>query len=199
LEEFADGGFFIALAAITDPELVPSTIVGALGVKVSAEQSLIEGLKYYFQGKHLLLVLDNFEQVLEGASVVGELLASCPKLKILATIRIPLRLYGEQEYSVPPLALPDPRVLPPVEVLTQYKAVMLFVARARAVKADFEVTNESAPATSWEFGAKLITVECLVSTAELSAAQGEDRRAAVLWGAAEAQHETLEAPLDAKI
>jgi predicted ATPase len=144
LEEFEDGVFFVALATITDPKLVSSTIAGPLGVKESAEQPLTEGLKGYLREKDLLLVLDNFEQVLEGASVVGELVAACPKLKVLATSRIPLRLYGEQEYPVPPLALPDPRVLPPLEVLTQYEAVRLFVERARAVKADFEVTNESA-------------------------------------------------------
>lgn len=76
---------------------------------------------------------------------MGELVASCPKVKVLATSCIPLRLYGEQEYPVPPLALPDPRVLPPLKVLTQYEAVRLFVELARAVKPDFEVTNESAP------------------------------------------------------
>jgi predicted ATPase/class 3 adenylate cyclase len=148
LEEFEDGVFFVALATITDPELVPSTIAGALGVKESAEQPLIESLKGYLREKELLLVLDNFEQVLEGAPLVGELVAACPKLQVLATSRIPLRLYGEQEYPVPPLALPDPRVLPPVEVLTQYEAVRLFVERARAVKADFSVTNENAPAVA---------------------------------------------------
>ena len=146
LEEFDDGVFFVALATITDPELVPSTIAGPLGVKESAEQPLTESLKGYLREKELLLILDNFEQVLEGAPVVGELVAACPKLKVLATSRIPLRLYGEQEYAVPPLALPDPRVLPPVEVLTQYEAVRLFVERARAVKAEFSVTNENAPA-----------------------------------------------------
>src|SRR5215211_5946779 len=129
LEEFEDGVFFVAQAAITNPELVPSTIAEPLGVMESAGRSLMESLKSYLHHKHLLLVLDNFEQVLEGAPVVGELVAADPKLKILATSRIPLRLYGEQEYPVPPLALPDPRVLPPVEVLTQYEAVRLFVER----------------------------------------------------------------------
>ena len=148
LEEFEDGAFFVALATITDPALVSSTIAGPLGVEESAEQPLMETLRSYLKEKHLLLVLDNFEQVLEGAADVGELLAVCPKLKVLATSRIPLRLYGEQEYPVPPLALPDPRVLPPLEVLTQYEAVRLFVERARAVKADFAVTNESAPAVA---------------------------------------------------
>jgi predicted ATPase/class 3 adenylate cyclase len=148
LEEFEDGVFFVALAAITDPELVPSTIAEPLGVMESAGQSLMESLKSYLRQKHLLLVLDNFEQVLEGASVVGELVAACPGLKVLATSRIPLRLYGEQEYAVLPLALPDPRVLPPVRVLTQYEAVRLFVERARAIKADFEVNNQNAPAVA---------------------------------------------------
>ena len=148
LEEFEDAVFFVALAAITDPALVASAIAGPLGVKESGDQSLEEGLKAYLRDRNLLLVLDNFEQVLEGAPLVGELLDACPKLKVLATSRIPLRLYGEKEYPVPPLALPDPTVLPPLEVLTQYEAVRLFVERAKAVKGDFEVTNESAPAVA---------------------------------------------------
>jgi predicted ATPase/class 3 adenylate cyclase len=148
LEEFEDGVFFVALAAVTDPELVPSAIAEPLGVRESAEQPLPEGLKGFLREKELLLVLDNFEQVLDVAPVVGELLGACPKLKVLATSRIPLRLYGEREYPVPPLALPDPRVLPPLEVLTHYEAVRLFVERARAVKPDFAVTNESAPAVA---------------------------------------------------
>jgi predicted ATPase/class 3 adenylate cyclase len=148
LEEFDDGVFFVALATITDSELLASAIAEPLGVKESGDQLLEESLKAYLRDKHLLLVLDNFEQVLEGAPLVGELLGACPKTKVLATSRIPLRLYGEQEYPVPPLALPDPRVLPPVKVLTQYEAVRLFVERARAVKADFEVSNENAPAVA---------------------------------------------------
>ena len=123
LEEFEDGVFFVALAATTDPELVPSTIAGPLGVKESAAQPITETLKSFLQEKHLVLVLDNFEQVLEGARVVGKLVSACPKLKVLATSRTPLRLYGEQEYPVPPLALPDSKVLPPVKILTQYEAL----------------------------------------------------------------------------
>jgi predicted ATPase/class 3 adenylate cyclase len=148
LEEFKDGVFFVILATITDPELVASTIAGPLGIKESGDQPLEESLKAYLRDRNLLLVLDNFEQVLEGAPLVGEFLGACPKLKILATSRIPLRLYGEQEYPVPPLALPDPGVLPPLEILTQYEAVRLFVERARTVKPDFTVTNESAPAVA---------------------------------------------------
>jgi predicted ATPase/Tfp pilus assembly protein PilF len=145
LEEFSDGVFFVALATITEPELVASTIARALGVKESAEQSLMESLENYLRDKRLLLVLDNFEQVLEGAPLVGELLGSCPKLKVLATSRIRLGLYGEHELPVPPLSLPDPRETPPLEVLTQYEAVKLFVQRAKAARADFELTDENAP------------------------------------------------------
>jgi predicted ATPase/class 3 adenylate cyclase len=148
LEGFDDGAFFIALATITDPAQVPSAIAGPLGVKESAEQPLLETLKSHLQKKHLLLVIDNFEQVLDGAPIVTELLTTCPKLKVLATSRIPLRLYGEQEYPVPPLVVPDPRALPPLKVLTQYESVRLFVERARAIKPDFAVTNESAPAVA---------------------------------------------------
>jgi len=148
LGEFSDGVFFVALASITEPELVASTIARALGVKESAEHSLMESLKIYLRDKQLLLVLDNFEQVLEGAPLVGDLLGSCPKLKILVTSRISLRIYGEHEYTVPPLSLPDPRVMPPLEILTQYEAVRLFVERATAVKADFSLTNENAPAVA---------------------------------------------------
>ena len=148
LEGFDDGAFFIALATITDPAQVPSAIAGPLGVKESAEQPLFETLKSHLQEKHLLLVIDNFEQVLDGAPIVAKLLTTCPKLKVLATSRIPLRLYGEQQYPVPPLVVPDPRALPPLKVLTQYESVRLFVERARAIKPDFAVTNESAPAVA---------------------------------------------------
>jgi predicted ATPase/class 3 adenylate cyclase len=148
LEEFDDGVFFVSLATITDPELVPSTIAGSLGLKEIAGQSLKETLEGYLRHKRLLLILDNFEQVLEGAPLVGELLGTCFELKVLATSRIPLRLYGEQEYPVPPLGLPDLARLPPPERLTHYGAVRLFVERAKAVKPDFEVTNDNARAVA---------------------------------------------------
>jgi predicted ATPase/class 3 adenylate cyclase len=146
LEDFGDGVFFVSLATITDPELVSSAIAGPLGVKESAQQSLMESLKSYLHHKHLLLVLDNFEQVLEGAPLVGELVGACPKLKVLTTSRTPLSLYGEHEYSVSPLALPDPHQPPSVERLTQYEAVRLFIERAQAAKVGFSVRDENAPA-----------------------------------------------------
>ena len=147
LDEFKDGVFFVALATLTDPTLVASTVAQALGVRESGDQPLIEGMKDYLKDKRLLLVLDNFEQVLEAAPLAGELL-SAPRLKVLATSRIPLGVYGEHEYAVPPLAVPDPRRLPGLEALSQYEAVRLFIERARAAKADFAVTNENAPAVA---------------------------------------------------
>ena len=149
LDEFDSGVFFVALAPISDPQLVASAIAGPLGVVESAEHPLEEALKEHLREKELLLILDNFEQVVEAAPLVGELLAACPNLKVLATSRALLRVYGEHEYAVPPLSLPeDPRRPPPLEILAQYEAVRLFIERAQAAKEDFSVTNESAPAVA---------------------------------------------------
>jgi predicted ATPase/class 3 adenylate cyclase len=148
LDEFEDGVFFVALAPITDPSLVASAIAEPLGVVEAGDQSLEEGLKGYLRGKELLLLLDNFEQVLGAAPLVGELLSVCPKLKVLATSRSVLRVYGEQEYPVPPLELPRPGRLPPIDRLSQYEAVRLFIERAKAARPDFSVTNENAPAVA---------------------------------------------------
>jgi predicted ATPase/class 3 adenylate cyclase len=147
-QQFEDGVFFVSLAAIRDPQLVEGAVAGTLGVKEAGGQPLLESLEYYLDEKHILLMVDNFEQVLEAAPMVTELLSAAPKLKVLATSRIPLGLYGEHEYSVPPLALPDPERLPTVERLTHYEAVRLFVERAQAAKTDFSVTNENAPAVA---------------------------------------------------
>jgi predicted ATPase/class 3 adenylate cyclase len=147
-DEFEDGVFFVSLAAIRDPQLVVSAMAITLGVKEEGGQPLLESLKSYLAERRMLLLVDNFEQVLEASSLVGQLLSSCPELKVLATSRTPLRLYGEHEYPVPPLALPDPGRLPSVERLTQYEAVRLFVERAKAAKTDFSITDESAPAVA---------------------------------------------------
>ena len=96
----------------------------------------------------MLLVLDNFEQVVAAAPLVAELLAACPHLKCLVTSRVVLRLSGEHEFPVPPLALPDPRHLPTVDTLSQYAAVELFIQRAVAVKPDFQVHNANAAAVA---------------------------------------------------
>jgi predicted ATPase len=145
LDEFEDGVFFVALATITDPALVASAIAEPLGVVEAGDQPLEESLKGYLRGKELLLLMDNFEQVLEAVPLVGELLSECPKLKVLATSRSVLKVYGEQEYPVPPLELPSPGHLPAIDRLSQYEAVRLFIERAKAARPDFSVTDENAP------------------------------------------------------
>jgi predicted ATPase len=148
LEEFADGAFFVDLAPLRDPALVISSIAQVLGVRESGGMPLIESVKGYLREKQLLLVLDNFEQVLAAATVVTELLEAAPRLKALATSRALLRLRGEQEYPVPPLPVPDPKHLPPLAALSQYAAVELFIQRAVSARPDFAVTNENAPAVA---------------------------------------------------
>ena len=146
VEDFEDGVFFVPLAAITDPALVAPTIARVLGLSEGGAQPPEELLGGYLREKQMLLLLDNLEQVIESASVVDALLSSAAKLKILATSRTPLGLYGEQEFPVGPLTLPDPESLPSVENLPEYEAIRLFVERARALKPEFSLTDEDAPA-----------------------------------------------------
>lgn len=145
LGDFEDGVFFVPLAAITNPDLVAATVVQALGLKPGENQPALEILKGFLYDKQILLVLDNFEQVTAAAPLLGEILAAAPDLKILVTSRAVLHLYGEHEYGVPPLAFPDLHNLPPLDELARSPAVALFVNRARAVKADFGLTDENAP------------------------------------------------------
>jgi predicted ATPase len=148
LDDFPDGTFFVPLATLTEAELFYSAVAETLGVKETGEQPLDETLKEYLSERHLLFVLDNFEQVLGAAPTVTELLAEAPGLKVLATSRTSLRLYGEKEYAVPPLSVPDVKHLPDLKTLSQYEAVRLFIERAKSAKADFEVTDASAPAVA---------------------------------------------------
>ena len=148
LEDFPEGTFFAPLATLTEAELLLPAVVETLEVMETAERPLDESLKDYLSERRLLLVLDNFEQVLGAAPTVTELLSAAPGLKVLATSRAPLGLYGEHEFPVPPLSMPDLKRPPPLERLTQYEAVGLFLERARALKPDFSITNESAPAVA---------------------------------------------------
>jgi predicted ATPase/class 3 adenylate cyclase len=148
LRRYPDGIWFVELATISDPELVPSTIAQTLGLPERGGRPPMERLIEYLSGRSALLVLDNLEQVIDAGASVNELLASCPKLTILTSSRSALQVSGEQEYPVPPLDLPDPSNLPPLAQLSQYEAVALFIERARAVKPGFEVTNENAPAVA---------------------------------------------------
>jgi predicted ATPase len=148
LDQLADGVYFVDLAPISDPGLVASTIAQVFSVGETSEQPLLTTLKIYFRDKRLLLVLDNFEQIIDAAPLVGELLSAAPGLKALVTSREALRVYGEQEYLVPPLKLPNLERVEPLRVLSQYEAVELFTQRARAVKPDFALTEEGACAVA---------------------------------------------------
>jgi predicted ATPase/DNA-binding CsgD family transcriptional regulator len=145
VDDFVAGGVFVPLAPIHDSELVATTIALAFGVQESADRPALDGLRAFLRDKQLLLVLDNFEQILPAAPLLTELLAACPGLKTLVTSRAVLRVYGEHDYFVPPLTLPDAGTNPTVEQLTHYEAIRLFVERARAVRAGFVLTAENAP------------------------------------------------------
>jgi predicted ATPase/class 3 adenylate cyclase len=148
VEQYGDGVYFVPLAPISDPELVASTIGMTLGLQEARGRPPLERLQEHLKDRQVLLILDNFEQVLAAAPVVTTLLKAGERLKIVVTSRAALRVYGEQEYPVPPLQLPDPRHLPALESLSQYEAVALFIQRALAVKPDFRITNENAPAVA---------------------------------------------------
>jgi len=151
VERFPGGIQFVPLSSLRDPDLIASVIVQTLGIREAGGQSPFEILKKHLQDSSrapMLLLLDNFEHLVQAAPTVAELLATGPNLKILVTSRAALHLYGEHEFPVPPLALPDSRSLPPVEALSQYPAVALFVQRAAAVKPDFELNRENASAVA---------------------------------------------------
>jgi len=148
LPELEDGVFFVPLAAITEPSLVMPAVAQALSLPEATRGSPTDAVIDHLREKELLLVTDNFEQVLEGAPDVGMLLTSTETVHVLATSREPLGLSGEREFPVPPLGLPDPAHLPSLAGLSQFEAVALFVERATAVKPDFQVTNENAPAVA---------------------------------------------------
>ena len=139
-DRFTDGVLFVSLAAITDPLLVLPAMARALGVTEGGDQPLAEIIAQAVRARHLLLILDNFEQVIAAAPHVAAVLADCPGLHMLVTSREPLRIAGEREYPVPPLALPDARPSPNLDALAQVPAVALFVERAQAVKPDFALT-----------------------------------------------------------
>lgn len=162
-ERFADGIWFVALEPVRDPGLIATTILTTLGLVEAGGRSAHDVLVDWLAPREVLLVLDNFEQVIEGAPVVADLLRSAPRLSIVVTSRAPLRVSGEQEYPVPGLPAPrDVLALSDLEKMnlpagdrrldadaaTQYEAVRLFIARAVGVRPDFKVTNDNAPAVA---------------------------------------------------
>jgi predicted ATPase/class 3 adenylate cyclase len=147
-DDFADGAAFVPLAAISDPALVSPTIRHTLGISEEPGRTPVETLAARLAGREVLLVLDNFEQVVAAASSVAVLLATVPDLKLIVTSRVALRITGEQEFPVPPLAVPTAADAVDVEHLSRTDSVALFVQRARLFRPDFELTPDNAGAVA---------------------------------------------------
>jgi predicted ATPase/DNA-binding XRE family transcriptional regulator len=145
---YADGAVFVDLAPLRDSALVAGTIATTLGLREDSATSPTDRLTQFLAGRQLLLVLDNYEQVVEAAPLVTTLLRAAPGLQALATSRVPLHLSGEQRYAVPPLALPDAQASPTAARVAASAAVQLFVARARAVRYTFALTEANAAAVA---------------------------------------------------
>ena len=142
-DQFPDGVFFVALAAVSDAELVVPTLAKVLGLQEDGSRPHLESLKEHLQQKQGLLLLDNFEQVMPAALQIEELLLACPHIKVLVTSRALLHLQSEHVFPVPPLALPDITHLPKSKALEQYASVALFVQRARAIQPTFQVSQSN--------------------------------------------------------
>lgn len=145
-DDFPDGVFFVALDAVRDPELVAPSIASTLGLTVSGSTEPVDALADVLRRQRVLLVLDNFEQVVEAGAVVGRLLRECPDVKVVVTTRTVLRIYGEHEFPVPPLGLPpESSTVLTADDAARHEAVRLFVERAMAVQPSFALTDENAP------------------------------------------------------
>ncbi|MGB7586123.1 MAG: protein kinase [Terriglobales bacterium] len=148
--QFPGGVCFVGLSAVGERGLIASAIAQAVGVRERGNASPQENLIEYVAGlsQPMLLLLDNFEHLVAAAPVVAQMLTAGPRLKVVVTSQAPLHIYGEHEFPVPPLALPDPKSIPPLEVLSRLPAIALFVERAQAVKHQFALTQENAPAVA---------------------------------------------------
>jgi predicted ATPase len=166
-EGFGAGMVFVPLSMVAEPELVVGGIARAVGVALAGAGSPLEALVEQFGDGRWLLILDSLERVVQAAGDIGELLARCPDVEILATSRVVLRLMAEREYPVPPLPLPGDPAIVPVDELAASPAVALFVDRARAVHPDFALTEDNAAAVAHICR----RLECLPLAIELAAAR----------------------------
>src|SRR5688500_2081804 len=169
-DRFEGGAWFVGLSPITDPALVASAIAQALGLKQAGGHTLQAILGDYLRDRELLLVLDNFEQVVVSARVVAELLAGAPRLKVLVTSREALRVRGEQEFAVPPMSLPSLERLPSADQVLEYEAVQLFAQRAASANIDFKVTVENAlviAAICWRLDGLPLAIELAAAPSKL--------------------------------
>jgi predicted ATPase/class 3 adenylate cyclase len=147
-DQFADGVFLAPLAPLSDSKQVLPTIMRTLAINHTGDQPQLVDLVQALKEKHLLLFLDNFEQVADAALLVADLLTACPQLKVLVTSRVILHIRAEHEFAVQPLAVPNLKHLPDLVTLTHFEAVTLFIERAQAALPNFEVTNTAAPAVA---------------------------------------------------
>lgn len=143
LDDFADGVFFISLAPIYDIDLVMPTIAHTLGLKDTPHLSALEQLQAYLASRRVLLLLDNFEQIVDSAPAIEALLAATHRLAILVTSHVPLQIAGETVVIVPPLDVPDPQALPPLDQLVCCTAIALFIERLQAVAPNFVLDEVS--------------------------------------------------------
>jgi predicted ATPase/DNA-binding SARP family transcriptional activator len=207
LEVFEDGVWWVGLASLSDPNLVPQALASALGVREAPERLLTDALIEHLKPRKALIVLDNCEHLVEGCAVLADtLLRACPELEILATSREPLRIAGEATWVVPSLSLPDPLHLPPAAELTDYEAVRLFVERAKAVSAGFALTEGNVWAVARlcqkldgiPLAIELAAARVRVLTAEQISEKLEDPLGLLTTGdrSAAARHQTLRATLE---
>jgi predicted ATPase/DNA-binding CsgD family transcriptional regulator/Tfp pilus assembly protein PilF len=212
--DYGGGVYFVNLAPVRDPDMVAVTIAHTLSLSDAGNRPVAEALKSHLQGRDILLLLDNFEQVSSAATLLVDLLSSVPDFKVLVTSREPLHVTGEQQFQVPPLALPptgDSSIAPPAparppEDLAAYESVALFVERARAANSDFRLTGANAPVVA-QICQRL---DGLPLAIELAAARVRhlsphvvldrlDRRLRLLTGGplnAPARHQTLTAAIE---
>lgn len=149
LDAFANGVWLVEFASVSDPGLVAHAVATALGMRQDQGQPLMAALREHLQGKSILLLLDNCEHLLDAcAQLADALLHSCPHLKILVSSREALGIAGEVTFRVSSLSLPDPHHLPSLERLSQYDSVRLFIERAVAVRSDFLISKDNAPAVA---------------------------------------------------
>lgn len=204
-ERFPDGVHFVPLASVSDPLLVPATIARELGVQEGPGRGSLEALAAWLRTRELLVVLDNFEQILPAAAAVGELLAAAPQLKVLVTSRASLRLHGGHEIAVPPLELPEAGARDAARNVA-VPSVRLFLARAKAARPDFVLDDEACAAVvaicrrldGLPLAIELAAARCRVLPPLAIQARLEDSLSLLSGGALDSpeRHRSFEATLD---
>jgi predicted ATPase/DNA-binding SARP family transcriptional activator len=207
VEQFADGVWLVELATISDPGLVPALAARALGLRELTGPQAIALLQEYLEGRHLLLVLDNCEHVIDACiRLAVALLQTCPKLTILSSSREGLGIAGEVLFRVPSLTLPEAGMVPPFEALAQYEAIRLFVERAATISPGFALTSANTPAIlriCQRLDGIPLAIELAAARTRLlqvtEIAQRLDDRFRLLTGGSRAslpRHQTLRASID---